>query len=432
MDIEGRKSMGHYIEISNLGSIDHCKLDINEMTVLTGPQASGKSTIAKAVYFFRTIKDDVLSLLLKHTTVNDDFLQQLGEQLSQKFVNLFGELSKFSSTMSLEYFYEKENAKSFIKIIFTSFRTSEFEKPKLWVKFGADIYATLTEMIGTVIIMEQKEIDKLQVKLAHIFRDDYETIFIPSGRSTITLLSDHFPYMLSTMEEWQREKIDYCTRNFIKLILKVRPWFSEQHTLDISNPTSPEICEVQRLSKKTLGAKYQYINNEERLYFTSKQRNIFVKINFSSSGQQEAVWVFNLLTYFQSEGKKVFIITEEPEAHLYPESQMHIIDALAIFAGGGNSLMITTHSPYILGELNNLILCGQVPQTAYEQANSIVNELSWIKSGCLNAFHVNGGTCENAISESGLIMNELIDGASEVINERCDKLLDLLEIEVEE
>ena len=108
---------------------------------------------------------------------------------------------------------------------------------------------------------------------------------------------------------------------------------------------------------------------------------------------------------------------------------MHITDALALFAAHGNPVMITTHSPYVLGELNNLILCGQVPQSKQEQAKEIINQHSWIAPGGYNAAHIEGGICENnnAISESGLIMNELIDGVSEVINQRCDKLLDILE-----
>jgi predicted ATPase len=58
----------HHIKISNFGPIEECDMDINQFTVLTGPQASGKSTIAKAIYFFRTIKDDILNLIVNEPT----------------------------------------------------------------------------------------------------------------------------------------------------------------------------------------------------------------------------------------------------------------------------------------------------------------------------------------------------------------------------
>ena len=50
----------HRLIINQLGPIQHCKLDICGTTILTGYQASGKSTIAKAVYFFRSLKEDLL------------------------------------------------------------------------------------------------------------------------------------------------------------------------------------------------------------------------------------------------------------------------------------------------------------------------------------------------------------------------------------
>lgn len=43
------------IHISNLGPVNHADIDLKQITVLTGFQASGKSTIAKTVYFFQTL-----------------------------------------------------------------------------------------------------------------------------------------------------------------------------------------------------------------------------------------------------------------------------------------------------------------------------------------------------------------------------------------
>ena len=45
--------MDHKLRLYHVGPIQECDLDLNDFTVLTGPQSSGKSTVAKAVYFFR-------------------------------------------------------------------------------------------------------------------------------------------------------------------------------------------------------------------------------------------------------------------------------------------------------------------------------------------------------------------------------------------
>lgn len=53
--------------VYRLGPIQDCTIDINRFTVLTGAQASGKSTIAKCVFFCKTVKDDIYEAILKRT-----------------------------------------------------------------------------------------------------------------------------------------------------------------------------------------------------------------------------------------------------------------------------------------------------------------------------------------------------------------------------
>ena len=48
--------------INKLGPVETCELECSQFMNFTGFQASGKSTIAKAIYYFRTIKDDIIEL----------------------------------------------------------------------------------------------------------------------------------------------------------------------------------------------------------------------------------------------------------------------------------------------------------------------------------------------------------------------------------
>lgn len=57
--------MDHKLRLYHVGPIQECDLDLNDFTVLTGPQSSGKSTVAKAVYFFRTVKQDILNIIMR-------------------------------------------------------------------------------------------------------------------------------------------------------------------------------------------------------------------------------------------------------------------------------------------------------------------------------------------------------------------------------
>lgn len=44
------------IIINNFGAIKYAEIEVKKILVLIGEQASGKSTIAKLIYFFKTIQ----------------------------------------------------------------------------------------------------------------------------------------------------------------------------------------------------------------------------------------------------------------------------------------------------------------------------------------------------------------------------------------
>ncbi|HAO20548.1 MAG TPA: hypothetical protein DCQ37_08820, partial [Desulfobacteraceae bacterium] len=51
------------IRIKDFKAIKSADIEIKKTVLLIGEQASGKSTIAKLVYFFKSIKDDYLDLI---------------------------------------------------------------------------------------------------------------------------------------------------------------------------------------------------------------------------------------------------------------------------------------------------------------------------------------------------------------------------------
>jgi len=235
------------------------------------------------------------------------------------------------------------------------------------------------------------------------------------------------------MEDWQLNSIDYCTRKYIELILKVRPWFSERRVHEVRESKILPILEIQRLSQNALDVTYQFVNNEERLYFTNKHESDFVKINYSSSGQQEAIWVFNLLIYFQVEGKKVFIIIEEPEAHLHPEAQYMLSKGIATFCKHTKSqAIITTHSPYVLSSLNNLIYAGKIGDNPLLQTNlgKIIPEISWLAPNSFSSYIFEHGNIRS-IKDEDLAMIDLeeLDAVAARQDEEYERML-LLSAEV--
>lgn len=429
----------HKIEIEHLGPIEHCAFEESQFIILTGPQAAGKSTVAKAVFFFRTIKDDILTVLLKRAAgltkemeVNPPTINaELEKVLRAKFLSTFGSSWAMDSTMRIKYSYND------ITSIEVTLKDSHYQgEPNfVWIEFSSNLRDLFREWQQALWGRALSEIKAdLSEQLAQIFSDRYETVFVPAGRSMITLLTMQLNYIFTTMDENLRRTIDYCTQTYLERILKLKPQFSggmqgllsDKLHLTQDAVNKPIVRETMVLVDAVLKGKYTYVDGEERL---SLGNGKYVKINFASSGQQESVWILNLIFYYILENKPTFFILEEPESHLYPDAQKSVAEMIGLLINAGHSAFITTHSPYILGELNNLLLVGQVLSGNSGLTTSFsAGHLKKLAIDQTNAYYVSGGGLQSCIADDlGLIRNEVIDGASRSINEENDELLEMLE-----
>ena len=359
----------------------------------------------------------------------------LKQKMRDKFLQLFGTSWIMPADMEMKYSYtDKFWLRVYLKDSWEDHKNFvDFEFSEYFQEYLRDLD---TQSFSNITPgQKKKEEDVLTKKLD----DPYETVFIPAGRNLITLLSTQLNYIFTSLDELQLRNIDYITRRFTELILKLKPSFENGMTGFLNSiKDSPEQMKqyekhkpalnlLVKNAERVLKGTYRYVDGEERLYLDTYK---YVKINFASSGQQEIVWVFNLLFYYLLEARKVFLILEEPESHLYPESQRAIGEVLALFCNEGNAELLTTHSPYMLGTFNYLLLAGQVPGNQSDVLKEKLHKRYWIKPDIAGAYHVHDGIMKNAIdTEDGLTLidNSLIDGASRQINELTDNIIDLLD-----
>jgi predicted ATP-dependent endonuclease of OLD family len=123
------------------------------------------------------------------------------------------------------------------------------------------------------------------------------------------------------------------------------------------------------------------------------------------------------------EKQNVFMVIEEPEAHLFPEAQKEIANLIALMSNLENSqVIITTHSPYILASINNLIFAHKVG-SENEEVSARINKNLWISREKVYAALVTDGQVKDIIdSELNIIQQEKIDSVSVVINDEFDFL----------
>lgn len=431
--------MSHTLTIHHLGPIEHCELTPNQFTVLTGPQSNGKSTVAKTIYFFRTVKQDVLNIMMQGGPVrstgiqNANWKKTVERRMRDKFLELFGTTWVMPDDMNLKYCFKKD---VFIEVGLQP-SIDAFEKNDISFSFGQKLLDYFDERDQrNYLAMTPGQLKAEEKTLTQLFDDAYEAVFIPAGRNLITLLSTQLNYIFTSLEASQLRNIDYLTKRYTELILKMKDSFfaglsgfaakakADPETYPKYKANQPSINVLLKKSREILQGDYRYVDGDERLYLDSHR---YIKINYTSSGQQEIVWVLNLLTYYLVTGKKILLMIEEPESHLYPNAQQEVAELLSLFGNAGNEVLVTTHSPYILGSFNYMLLAAQTDHSKRERIQQVVDFKNWIAPNRISAWFVARGEVRSALDNSEnctLIQNELIDEASTRINDRNDRILE--------
>ncbi|EHO06617.1 hypothetical protein HX057_14100 [Myroides odoratimimus] len=124
------------------------------------------------------------------------------------------------------------------------------------------------------------------------------------------------------------------------------------------------------------------------------------------------------------------IFLEEPEINLFPITQRELVKYLVKSTyhdteGREHSLFLTTHSPYILTTLNNLIYANDCAKTASEEVKDIIGEEYWVDFNDVGVWFVKDGVVEDILDyEERQIDAVRIDEVSQLLNNEFDNLLD--------
>ena len=421
----------HRIVINKLGPISYCELKCSDFLTFTGFQASGKSTIAKAIYFFRTVKEDILNISVKQAVdayqSEKSLRRRLEAVLREKFLRIFGSSWGMENDMFLEYFYTDS---VYIKVMLM--KETVYSMPNyVWIELSDEIKSFL-RMHNRFLKAESTGIPEMAKEafkrdLNNFFDDKFSVVYIPAGRSMITLLSNQLSYIYSTMEDSQKRALDYCTQDYLERILRLKTEFEYGirglQSRGGGKKSQEAVKRAIQLIDNILCGTYQCNNGEERIMLDNER---YVKINFSSSGQQEAVWILNLLFYYLVKNEPILFIIEEPESHLFPEAQKYITELIGLVFNQGNSMLVTIHSPYVLGALNNLLYANRISLIDASKVDEVISKMLWLQGEKFSAWFVKDGKIENCIDEEiEMIQNQKIDEISKVINSDFDKIFDI-------
>jgi predicted ATP-dependent endonuclease of OLD family len=451
------------IIIKNFGAIAYAEIEIKKVLVLIGEQASGKSTIAKLIYFFKSLKDDVFNQIYQDQE-RDYFDENLDviSVLQENFYNWFGSTKNFKNDFEIKFYYEFEIDKSLI-LSLNNDKTIQCEFSQNF--YNHKFYTTINEIkkllrpLSDINIHERLAHEQSKLSYAIILSDELndlfsyypvDSLYIIAGRSATVSYSELFEKYLFAYVQSRLEKNRNIASQFkvqtvdeilmLKFIEKITDNKNKSNELYLSTwnreykkyKTKEKEGDEQRnrnlVKDKTfeiLKGEYINDNSEEKIVLNTQES---INLRNASSGQQEVIRILQDIAVAIVRGLPLLRIVEEPEAHLFPVAQKNLIELLALMVNQNddNQLIITTHSPYVLTVFNNLLFAQRVvdknPSAEAEVAELIPKEF-WLKAKDFSAYSLGNASiheepeyCESIFNnQTGAIQQNYLDAVSEML-----------------
>lgn len=409
------------IEINGFLTIDHANFEIRKINILIGAQAQGKSIIAKLAYFFKSFFSDIfIPSIQKFETKRD-----IDKECLTQFEQIFPRYSWANQEFSIVYKnggYEisitrtKVSNKYTLKFNYSKELTAFHKRLKNCYQLALDEFDTRVEQENEKKMRRREWVfhetipEKIHDSLfSNVFK---RAIFIPASRSFFANLQKNiFSFLASNID------IDPFIKEFGSRYEQSKR-FHQDGFFRNDDSTETTRKKVDKLVSDIVVGEYVYAEEQDWISSKGKKTNLAN----ASSGQQESlpmllilkIWPFIYI-------KETTFFIEEPEAHLFPVSQKQIISLIAtIYNAFGHSFFITTHSPYLLTAINNLV----VGQDAYDKVHGDKNKLKklekvlptdeLIRLEDVSAYTLNKGKLESIVDmENRLIGASILDAVSD-------------------
>jgi hypothetical protein len=421
------------LTVRDFSCIDHARLELSRFTILIGPQASGKSVLSKLVYFFQ----DALNGQIAGADVESDF-EGWKDRVSADFKRWFPPSAWGSKKFHIEF----ESG----PIVITIDRKKSYKKPSdgfhiTFSTFFVEFFNRTSENFRSALIKANEREDvasyvrwevmwqvrnDARKQLSAVIGDDYiaNQMFVPAGRAFFTSVG-------KAIAAFDRGGfLDPATLAFGRYWAAMR----DNDPLGFSEVGFPR--SNAKLMTEIFGGELKVDRDLEYVLSPDGRR---VPLGALSSGQQELLPLWMTLERYFSEDERgsqpltSMMYIEEPEAHLFPHAQSMLIEYLAsklyVPAKNGRRMLITTHSPYVLSKINNLVKASIVAQGSNREQISRINSLiprhSWVRREHMSAYAIIDKRLVPIVNDLGLIDAEYLDSVSEEIMSQFSTLLEI-------
>lgn len=411
------------------------EMPINKFNILIGPQASGKSLLAKLVYFFKNISN-----LMKSGFENERSFEGFLDKIEYEFLDFFpSQYWNKETKFSIKYSFQNVEV-----IVRSDFR----RKQNIAITFSENITDFYYDCLESIVkhkedlLLEQGLNDEAEYLSNHKlvinhsinkkildsdFSDFFEkSIFIPSSRSFFSALNKN----IWTLTDQDIIDVDPFVSRFGRAYEQAKMFYNILQDKDgrIHKDFFQEDDSSLSYFKKIIKGDYLKIDDKDWIH----GKDYKVNLSRASSGQQESLPMLMVLMINANHklGNMKSFFIEEPEAHLFPDAQNEVMSLLLnLYDKQQVGFFITTHSPYLIASLNNSIYANELIKKGKLAADDFVKLSEGsnpIDLDHISAFAVEDGSIANIIDyDYMMIGGYTLDNVSNSFEKVMDRLMEL-------
>lgn len=375
------------VKVKNLGALKQAEFTIGDLTIICGGNNTGKTYATYALFGFLKNWRNLFSVKIKMPKIEElltegvlrldiqDYLDDADKIISQGCQEYVGQLSDVFATSEDRF----SNADFSVSL--------DINKIKLYTKFERNISASNSEFFSItksdssteliVTLLGEKEKVKIPPEiLRHFISNALKDIifsqllprpFIVSvERTGAAIFRKELNFArnrlleeisqpgkkINPMELLLRSYQDYAlpVEENVDFIRELETVFKKRSFIAETHP------EILRDFADIIGGEYS-VNRNDELYYLPKGKRIKLSMDESSSAIRS---LLHIGFYLRHEARKGdLLIVDEPELNLHPENQRRVARLFARLINSGIQVFITTHSDYIIKELNTLIMLNR-------------------------------------------------------------------------
>jgi len=373
------------IKLKNLGALRQAEFELGDLTIICGQNNTGKTYATYALFGFLSLWRDAVTIdfpndLIKqllnegHTVLNLPSYIQDADEILKKGCSAYTQMLPTVFAASDKNFSDSEFSVTFEcsdKWLQTSFERN-IGSAKMQI-FSISKKANESNVEITLLI------DKEQVKIPEqiivraigdtvkelIFGHLFPNPFIASAERTgaaifrkeLNFARNRLLEQMGTDKNNNLSPMELLSKVYSDYALPVRTNVDFTRQLEnVSKQESFIAKEYPTILKdfaNIIGGDY-VVSRDDELYYTPQGKRIRLTMDESSSAVRSLLDIGFYIRHVAQKGD--LLMVDEPELNLHPENQRRVARLFARLVNAGIKVFITTHSDYIIKELNTLIM----------------------------------------------------------------------------